>query len=197
MVRMGRQELPATHAGSGPRAVRHRHHLDGTTAKADRRTGGRVRADPHRSGLRHRRRRVLVRQHHHRADRARLRPPLDPRPWHPHDHHKGAHMTTTHDQSGLAPTFPTDPTGLDECLPTPTVTLAHGDTYDLHITPVAKPLGGNKVRMLAYNGSIPGPTLRVAQGSEIGVHVRNDGDTEATVHWHGLRLENRFDGVPH
>jgi FtsP/CotA-like multicopper oxidase with cupredoxin domain len=51
--------------------------------------------------------------------------------------------------------------------------------------------------MLAYNGSIPGPTLRVRQGSEVVVHVANDGDVEATVHWHGLRLENRFDGVPH
>ena len=27
--------------------------------------------------------------------------------------------------------------------------------------------------------------------------MRNDGDVEATVHWHGLRLENRYDGVPH
>ncbi len=51
--------------------------------------------------------------------------------------------------------------------------------------------------MLAYNGSIPGPTLRVRQGAEITVDIRNDGDVETTVHWHGLRLENRFDGVPH
>ena len=51
--------------------------------------------------------------------------------------------------------------------------------------------------MLAYNGSIPGPTLRVRQGSEITVHVRNDADIEATVHWHGLRLDNAYDGVPH
>ena len=50
--------------------------------------------------------------------------------------------------------------------------------------------------MLSYNGSIPGPTLRVRQGSEVVVHVRNDGDTEATVHWHGLRLDNEYDGVP-
>ncbi len=50
--------------------------------------------------------------------------------------------------------------------------------------------------MLSYNGSIPGPTVRVRQGSEIVVHVRNDGDTEATVHWHGLRLDNAYDGVP-
>ncbi len=29
------------------------------------------------------------------------------------------------------------------------------------------------------------------------MQVTNDGDVEATVHWHGLRLENRYDGVPH
>ena len=51
--------------------------------------------------------------------------------------------------------------------------------------------------MLAYNGSIPGPALHVDQGSEITVQVQNDGDVEATVHWHGLRLENRYDGVPY
>ena len=51
--------------------------------------------------------------------------------------------------------------------------------------------------MLGYNGSIPGPTLKVRQGSEIVVHVTNDGDLDTTVHWHGLRLENRYDGVPH
>ena len=41
-----------------------------------------------------------------------------------------------------------------------------------------------------------GPTLKVAQGETIAVHVTNHGDLDATVHWHGLRLENRYDG-PH
>ena len=49
--------------------------------------------------------------------------------------------------------------------------------------------------MLSYNGSIPGPTLKVPQGSTISVPVTNHGDLEATVHWHGLRLENRYDGT--
>ena len=49
--------------------------------------------------------------------------------------------------------------------------------------------------MLAYNGSVPGPTLRVAEGSQIEVDVVNEGDLEATVHWHGLRLDNRSDGT--
>jgi FtsP/CotA-like multicopper oxidase with cupredoxin domain len=35
----------------------------------------------------------------------------------------------------------------------------------------------------------------VQQGSEVVVNVLNDGDLEATVHWHGLRVENRFDGT--
>ena len=49
--------------------------------------------------------------------------------------------------------------------------------------------------MLAYNGSIPGPTFRVPEGATVTVHVTNEGDLEATVHWHGLRLENRYDGT--
>ncbi len=49
--------------------------------------------------------------------------------------------------------------------------------------------------MLAYNGSIPGPTLKIPQGATVTVQVTNRGDLEATVHWHGLRLENRFDGT--
>jgi FtsP/CotA-like multicopper oxidase with cupredoxin domain len=62
--------------------------------------------------------------------------------------------------------------------------------------PVAKDIDGNVIRMLSYNGSIPGPTLRVQQGSEILVKVTNEGDLDTTVHWHGLRLDNRYDGIP-
>jgi FtsP/CotA-like multicopper oxidase with cupredoxin domain len=49
--------------------------------------------------------------------------------------------------------------------------------------------------MLAYNGSIPGPSLKVREGSELIVDIQNQGDMEGTVHWHGLRLENRYDGT--
>jgi FtsP/CotA-like multicopper oxidase with cupredoxin domain len=93
--------------------------------------------------------------------------------------------------------FPTDPSGLPEAGRPALLELADGDTLDLHIGPVAKRLGEATVRMLGYNGSIPGPTLKVQQGSEIIVHVTNQGDLDTTVHWHGLRLENKYDGVPH
>jgi FtsP/CotA-like multicopper oxidase with cupredoxin domain len=91
--------------------------------------------------------------------------------------------------------FPTATAGLAPSVATPVVELADGDEFDLTIAPVTKEIGGSALRMLAYNGSIPGPTLRVKQGSEIVVNVTNDGDLEATVHWHGLRLDNRYDGT--
>ena len=92
-------------------------------------------------------------------------------------------------------TFPTGTTGLAPSVETPVVELADGDELDLTIAPVTKEIGGSTLRMLAYNGSVPGPTLRVKQGSEIVVNVQNEGDLEATVHWHGLRLDNRYDGT--
>jgi FtsP/CotA-like multicopper oxidase with cupredoxin domain len=93
--------------------------------------------------------------------------------------------------------FPTDPSGLPEASRPQLLELAPDDTLDLRVGPVAKHLGDTTVRMLGYNGSIPGPTLKVQQGSEIIVHVTNQGDLDTTVHWHGLRLENKYDGVPH
>ena len=91
--------------------------------------------------------------------------------------------------------FPTDATGLEQSRRPETVEVADGDAFDLRIAPVAKQLGDHTVRMLTYNGSVPGPTMKVAEGSEILVNVENQGDLEATVHWHGLRLDNRYDGT--
>ncbi len=104
---------------------------------------------------------------------------------------------TPPDQLTPVDSFPTDPSGLPEAERPQLLELGHGDTLDLRVGPVAKRLGDTTVRMLGYNGSIPGPTLKVQQGSEIVVHVINQGDLDTTVHWHGLRLENRYDGVPH
>ncbi|MGH2578420.1 MAG: multicopper oxidase domain-containing protein, partial [Actinomycetota bacterium] len=98
-------------------------------------------------------------------------------------------------QSGSADQLPTEIEGLAESARPGTLELSGGDELDLEIAPVTKRIGDATVRMLAYNGSIPGPTLKAPQGSTITVHVTNHGDLEATVHWHGLRLENRYDGT--
>ena len=91
--------------------------------------------------------------------------------------------------------FPTETAGLPACVHSELMQVSDGDVFELRIAPVTKRLGDATVRMLAYNGSIPGPTLRVSEGSEIVVNVANEADLEATVHWHGLRLDNRFDGT--
>src|SRR3712207_962356 len=91
--------------------------------------------------------------------------------------------------------FPTDPAGLPDAAPPRAIDVRDGESVELTVAPVAKRIGDATVRMLAYNGSIPGPTLRVRQDSEIRVDVVNRGDMDATVHWHGLRLDNRFDGT--
>jgi FtsP/CotA-like multicopper oxidase with cupredoxin domain len=98
-------------------------------------------------------------------------------------------MSTTSDR------FPTEVAGLPDARAPELVELSEGDQFDLRIAPVVKRLGDATVRMLAYNGSIPGPTLKVTEGSEVVVNIENQGDMQATVHWHGLRLENRYDGT--
>ena len=107
-----------------------------------------------------------------------------------------AHDTVGHESAGQD-AFSTDIAGLPASVPTPTVELSDGAVYDLRVAPVTKQIGDATVRMLAYNGSVPGPTLRVRQGTEVVVNAANDGDLETTVHWHGLRLDNRFDGTHH
>jgi FtsP/CotA-like multicopper oxidase with cupredoxin domain len=96
---------------------------------------------------------------------------------------------------GTADPFPTETEGLSERARPEIVELSDGDGLDLRIAPVAARIGDATVRMLAYNGSIPGPTLKVREGSEVTVDVVNESDLETTVHWHGLRLDNRYDGT--
>jgi FtsP/CotA-like multicopper oxidase with cupredoxin domain len=99
------------------------------------------------------------------------------------------------DSVSTADQFPTAISDLPKAQSAELVTLPDGARFNLRIAPVTKRLGDAMVRMLAYNGSIPGPTLHVQQGSELLVNVVNEGDLEAIVHWHGLRLENRYDGT--
>ena len=93
-------------------------------------------------------------------------------------------------------TFPTDAAGLPEARARRSSSSRDGDEFELRIAPVAKRLGDATVRMLAYNGSSAGPDA--AGRRRVGgrrQRRRTDGDLEATVHWHGLRLDNRYDGT--
>lgn len=80
--------------------------------------------------------------------------------------------------------------------PREVVTLQSGDTLDLTAGLVRRTLAGRGYTMFGFNNQYPGPLLRVPQGGRITVRFHNALPLPSTVHWHGLRLDARFDGVP-
>ncbi len=81
----------------------------------------------------------------------------------------------------------------------PTVTIAAQNPLRLRAEAVVQqilPAGNAATAMLGFNGSMPGPALRVARGEPVSIDVVNGLDEGTAVHWHGLRIENRMDGVP-
>lgn len=66
----------------------------------------------------------------------------------------------------------------------------------LRAAPTTVDLGGRTARTWAYDGSVPGPEIRVSAGDELRVALSNDLPDPTTVHWHGLAIRNDMDGVP-
>ena len=72
--------------------------------------------------------------------------------------------------------------------------------YRLRAQPGREHLVGDaypQTEVWSYSGSVPGPEIRVRQGERLRVVVENRLPEATTVHWHGLRVPNRMDGVPH
>lgn len=77
---------------------------------------------------------------------------------------------------------------------TPTGTVR---TFDITAAPTEHALGdGRSLAVWAYNGTVPGPTLRIRLGETLRVRFSNALPHETTIHWHGVRLPNEMDGVP-
>lgn len=74
--------------------------------------------------------------------------------------------------------------------------LFDGDTLDLDARLVRRVIDGNTFTMYGFNGQHPGPLITVDQSATIVVNFTNHIDLPTTIHWHGVRLDNRFDGVP-
>jgi FtsP/CotA-like multicopper oxidase with cupredoxin domain len=66
-------------------------------------------------------------------------------------------------------------------------------TASAQLVPAAYP----QTAIWGYDGIVPGPELRLRQGERLRVEVENLLAEETTVHWHGIRLPNAMDGVPH
>nr|WP_262890451.1 multicopper oxidase domain-containing protein [Pontibacter beigongshangensis] len=69
--------------------------------------------------------------------------------------------------------------------------------YDLYVKDTIVNFTGNPKRAIAINGSIPAPALTFTQGDTAEIYVHNQMDVETSIHWHGVFLPNRFDGVPY
>ena len=71
-------------------------------------------------------------------------------------------------------------------------------TFELTAAPAElRLIDGKPLQVWAYNGQVPGPTLRIRLGETIRVHFTNHLPQETTIHWHGVRLPNAMDGVPY
>jgi len=70
-----------------------------------------------------------------------------------------------------------------------------GEIVDLDAELVRRTINGQTYTMYGYNGQYPGPLIEVSRGSEIMVRFTNHLSDATSIHWHGIRLENAFDGV--
>ena len=69
--------------------------------------------------------------------------------------------------------------------------------YALSAAPASVDLfEGKALQVWAYNGQVPGPTLRLRLGEKLRVDFRNGLSQPTTIHWHGVRVPNAMDGVP-
>lgn len=76
------------------------------------------------------------------------------------------------------------------------VELADGAFYVLRAAPLTKVIDGVTLQLYGYNGSFPGPLIKVRQGTQVTIGFENAIDQPSTIHWHGLRVDYREDGTP-
>jgi len=69
--------------------------------------------------------------------------------------------------------------------------------YDLYVRDTIVNFSGKEKRAIAVNGQIPMPTLTFTEGDMAEIYVHNELKESTSLHWHGLFLPNKEDGVPH
>ncbi|MGD2070010.1 MAG: multicopper oxidase family protein [Gemmatimonadota bacterium] len=89
-----------------------------------------------------------------------------------------------------------DLSSLPEARPSEVVAMDDGDTLDVAVSLVRRSIAGHEMVMYGYDGQYPGPLIRAPRDATVIVRVTNEIRMPTTVHWHGVRIDNRFDGVP-
>jgi FtsP/CotA-like multicopper oxidase with cupredoxin domain len=97
--------------------------------------------------------------------------------------------------TGFVPGAELDLATVPAAVPRKLLDLADGDSLDLVAGFVKRKIRGKELAMYGFNGQYPGPLIRVKQSATITVRFQNRLDLPSAVHWHGIRLENRYDGA--
>ena len=96
----------------------------------------------------------------------------------------------------IAPWLPPADTAAPMAQPRRVIDARDGDTLRLVAGLVRRTIAGRVVVMYGFNGQYPGPLIRATRGATLVVRFENRLDQPSSVHWHGVRLDNQFDGVP-
>lgn len=76
---------------------------------------------------------------------------------------------------------------------------ASGRATSLRAAPLEQAIraGGPRTNFWGFNGVVPGPVLKFRKGESVRIVVQNALEVDSAVHWHGVRVPNAMDGVPH
>ena len=100
-----------------------------------------------------------------------------------------------HLRPSASPYLP-DTAGAPSARPGEVIALADGDSLVLEAGVVKRNVAGRSIVAYAFNGQYPGPLIRVTAGARVVIRFTNRLDQRSSIHWHGVRLDNGFDGVP-
>ncbi len=69
--------------------------------------------------------------------------------------------------------------------------------FGLTAKPIIWPITGDvNVTAWTYNGTVPGPMIRVTEGDSVRIILKNELPDPTTIHWHGIAVPNAMDGIP-
>src|SRR5699024_9908189 len=67
---------------------------------------------------------------------------------------------------------------------------------DLTIGAITKDIDGEADQAIGINGSVPGPLIRMKEGQEVLIRIKNELSESTSIHWHGILPPFQMDGVP-
>ncbi|MGV3707504.1 MAG: copper resistance system multicopper oxidase [Gemmatimonas sp.] len=97
---------------------------------------------------------------------------------------------------GLNALLPAYARGISGTRTLPPVLAGSAAVHDLRIAQTRLRIDGRRANAVTINGTIPGPLLRMREGEDVVIRVRNELREDTSIHWHGLLVPPEMDGVP-